>query len=209
MSKLIIGLTGGIGSGKTTVTNLFAEKGIDIVDADVIARDVVAPKSKALIAIEEHFGKEIIQTDGQLNRALLRKIIFSGEDDKRWLNNLLHPLIRSEIIKSTQTATSSYCLLVAPLLIENNLMKLVDRVLVIDVTEDIQLERALNRDQASSKEEIESIMASQISRALRMKSATDIIDNSGNKLINVRNKVNELHKLYTNLCKIKQNNRIS
>ena len=107
MSKLIIGLTGGIGSGKTTITNYFEELGIDIIDADVIARDVVAVNSPALKAIAEHFGKEYIQNNGQLNRSLLRSRIFSNEVDKNWLNELLHPLIRLGIVEKTKTAKSS------------------------------------------------------------------------------------------------------
>ena len=176
MSKVVIGLTGGIGSGKTTITNIFQKIGVDIIDADIIAREVVAINSPALKAIAHQFGSEYIETNGQLNRGLLRSRIFSNEADKIWLNGLLHPLIRTEIINQTRSSKSSYCILVAPLLIENNLHELVDRVLVVDVSEKAQLERTLLRD-TSSEKEIKAIMASQIPRSKRLKIADDVIVN--------------------------------
>jgi dephospho-CoA kinase len=199
MKKLIIGLTGGIGSGKTTITNMFAEKNIDVIDADIIAREVVAPNSEALLAIKENFGTAMIQKNGQLNRALLRSKVFSDDRDKRWLNSLLHPLIRKQIIAQTHAAKSAYCLLVAPLLIENNLLSLVDRVLVIDVCEATQLKRTLTRDKTSSKEEIQSIIASQISRIERLKVADDIIDNNSYQLTQAEERVVQLHQEYLTL----------
>ena len=120
-NKITIGLTGGIGSGKTTIANMFADLGIDIIDADIVAREVVEPNSPALAHISAHFGPEFIQADGYLDRTRLRSHIFSHEQDKRWLNNLLHPLIRASILAKIQQSESAYCLLVAPLLIENNL----------------------------------------------------------------------------------------
>jgi dephospho-CoA kinase len=200
MSDLIIGLTGGIGSGKTTVTNMFAKLAVDVIDADIIARQVVQPNSIALKAISQHFGNDYIQTDGELNRTLLRSKIFSNEADKIWLNELLHPLIRDEIISQTKAASSPYCLLVAPLLIENELYHLVNRVLVVDVKESTQLERTLKRD-TSSAQEIKAIMASQTSREIRIKKAHDIINNDDDNLNQVENRVIELHQTYLTLAK--------
>jgi len=133
--KVVIGLTGGIGSGKTTIADFFADLGIDIIDADIAARKVVEPKSSALVQISQHFGLQFIQADGTLNRSLLRSRIFSNDTDKLWLNNLLHPLIRQTMLNEIQQSKSPYCLLVAPLLIENNLQSLVQRILVIDISE--------------------------------------------------------------------------
>ena len=146
-------MTGGIGSGKTTIANFFADLGIDIIDADIAARKVVEPKSNALGRISHHFGPQFIQADGTLNRPLLRSRIFSNDTDKLWLNNLLHPLIRQTMLNEIQQSQSPYCLLVAPLLIENNLQSLVQRILVIDISEVEQIKRAVLRD-PSSKEEI-------------------------------------------------------
>lgn len=199
MSNLIIGLTGGIGSGKTTVTNMFEAKGADIIDADIIAREVVAPNSFALEQIVAHFGKDYLTEKNQLDRAKLRSTIFANSDEKQWLNNLLHPLIRDEIIKQTKAANSNYCILVAPLLVENNLLHLVDRVLVIDVEECTQLERTLARD-SSCAAEIKAIMASQASREQRLAKADDIINNDDDSLAFVQQQVTELNTTYNDLA---------
>ena len=201
MSKLIIGLTGGIGSGKTTITNYFEELGIDIIDADVIAREVVAVNSPALKAIAEHFGKEYIQDNGQLNRSLLRSRIFSNEVDKNWLNELLHPLIRLGIVDQTESAKSPYCILVAPLLIENNLLEMVDRVLIVDLSEATQLSRTLLRDSSSTKE-IRAIMASQTNREVRIQAADDIINNDDSSLAEIKAAVLALNQKYLTLTKM-------
>jgi len=201
MSKLIIGLTGGIGSGKTTITNYFEELGIDIIDADVIAREVVAVNSPALKAIAEHFGNEYLLADGQLNRSLLRSRIFSNEVDKNWLNELLHPLIRLGIVDKTKSAKSLYCILVAPLLIENNLLALVDRVLIVDVSEATQLSRTLLRD-SSSATEIKAIIASQTSREARTQAADDIINNDASSLAEIKTAVLTLNQKYLTLTKM-------
>lgn len=189
-----IGLTGGIGSGKTTVTNMFIALGIDVVDADIIAREVVAPGSHALNCIVDHFGADFKNQNGTLNRSLLRTKIFSNEDDKRWLNSLLHPLIRQTIISTLEACTSPYCLLVAPLLFENSLEKLVEQVIVVDVPTDVQLSRTLKRD-TSSAVEIQSIIDSQISRELRLAKADYIIDNHVDDLTLVQQQVYELDQL--------------
>jgi len=200
-NKIVIGLTGGIGSGKTTIANLFAELGIDIVDADIAARKVVEAKSHALVQISQHFGPQFILTDGTLNRPLLRSQIFSNEHDKLWLNNLLHPLIRQQMLDEIQLSQSAYCLLVAPLLIENNLLSLVERVLVIDVTEAEQIKRTALRD-PSSRDEIRRIISSQIPRTERLQHADDVIDNGESDPTIIKKNVMKLDKKYRNLSKI-------
>ncbi len=200
MSRLIIGLTGGIGSGKTTVSDMFALLGVDIIDADIIAREVVTPPSTALNAIAAHFGKEYVNADGELNRSLLRQKVFSGNHHKQWLNDLLHPLIHQQIIKQTAQAKSCYCLLVAPLLIENNLLPLVDRLLVIDVTKANQIARTLKRDQ-SNLTEVNAIIASQTSQANRLSLADEVIENDNCSLTALQSRVALLHEKFLNLTK--------
>jgi len=199
MSDYIVGLTGGIGSGKTTIATMFEHLGVTIVDADVVAREVVAVGSIALAEISTRFGEEFILEDGSLNRALLRKKIFSAENDKIWLNNLLHPLIRAQLINQTTAATSQYCLLVVPLLLENKLTAMVNRVLVIDVSEQTQIVRTQQRDHNSIKQ-IKAIIASQIGRADRLAMADDVIDNEQYSLAPTQNLVLKLHHQYLMLA---------
>ena len=195
MKKLVVGLTGGIGSGKTTVANMFHDLGVELIDADIIAREVVEPASFALGKIKQHFGDDFIQTDGYLDRTKLRHKIFNSEKDKEWLNNLLHPLIRESILSKISQSSGQYCILVAPLLFENKLTQYVNRTLVVDVTESIQIERTVKRDNSNSHI-IEKIIESQISRNERLKLADDIIDNSNTDLSLIAKKVDELHRLY-------------
>ncbi|WP_166424781.1 dephospho-CoA kinase [Paraglaciecola sp. 20A4] len=194
MSKYVVGVSGGIGSGKTTVTNAFAKLNVDIIDADVVARDVVTPRSGGLGAIVEKFGPDILDKDACLNRRALRQIIFSDEQAKEWLNNLLHPLIRQETLRQTIAATSEYCILSVPLLIENGSYKNVDRVLIVDVPEETQLARSMARDNADETL-IRSIMAAQASREQRLEVADDVIDNSGNESA-LMEQVTHLHHCY-------------
>ncbi|MFT6919986.1 MAG: dephospho-CoA kinase [Cognaticolwellia sp.] len=195
MSEFIVGLTGGIGSGKTTVSDIFAELNIDIIDADIAARMVVQPGSKALLAIKAHFGADYIDDNGELNRAKLRSHIFSQPQDKAWLNNLLHPLIRAKIVSQITQAKSNYCLLVAPLLLENNLHKMVNRVLVVNVDEASQVERTLARD-PSSAAEIKRIIASQMPSEQRLSFADDMINNQHKSLEKIRQQVMILDQKY-------------
>nr|WP_314740380.1 dephospho-CoA kinase [uncultured Haemophilus sp.] len=173
----IVGLTGGIGSGKSTIGDLFAKLGVPVIDADVIAREVVAKGSPLLAQIAEYFGKEALTEDGELNRAKLRQIIFSNPNEKTWLNQLLHPAIRNEMLSQVEQSQQPYVILMVPLLIENNLTQLCDRILVVDVLPEIQLERATKRDK-NKEETIKNIMNSQVSREERLKYADDIIDNN-------------------------------
>ncbi|RDV29417.1 dephospho-CoA kinase [Alteromonas aestuariivivens] len=190
----VVGLTGGIGSGKTAVSDKFAELGIDIIDADIIARQVVEPGTPALKAITEHFGAAVIDADGRLDRAALRQRIFSDEQRRQWLNKLLHPAIRLAMQEAIHQSRSPYCILAVPLLIENGLDGMVNRVLVVDCPEHIQLERALARD-GSTEQTIRGIMASQASREQRLAKADDVIDNSG-PLSAIAPQVLKLHQAY-------------
>lgn len=201
MSQFIVGLTGGIGSGKTTVANQFILLDIDVIDADVIAREVVAPDMPAHTAIASHFGPSVIGNDQQLDRAALRQLVFNNDEKKTWLNNLLHPVIRKEMISQCQQSRSIYCLLAIPLLVENRLFSLVDQVLVVDVDEATQLDRAAKRDSAR-QEEIKKIMASQVSRQERLKHATQVINNNGTN-DDIVTQVGKLHSIYTKLAKNK------
>ncbi|WP_232818282.1 dephospho-CoA kinase [Zobellella maritima] len=176
--SFIVGLTGGIGSGKSTVADLFAGLGVEVVDADLIARDLVAPGEPALAAIAEHFGHDVLHRDGSLDRRALRARVFEHPEHKDWLNALLHPLIRERMVAACAAARSPYCLLVVPLLVENNLTGLVQRVLVVDVAPEQQLTRTMARDNADESQ-IKAIMAAQASREQRLTAADDVLDNNG------------------------------
>ena len=198
MSQLVIGLTGGIASGKTTVADLFSELGVDLVDADIVAREVVAIGTPALEQITQYFGARVIQNNGELNRSELRSIIFNDESHKKWLNSLLHPLIRTEIAQQLSACQSPYCLLVAPLLLENNMQEMVNKVLVVDVDVATQIARTVARDNTST-EQAQAIIASQIPREQRLAQADFIIKNTGmiNKLTN---DIKKLHHEYSKIA---------
>ena len=191
----VVAITGGIGSGKTTVANQFAALGIEVVDADLIAREVVAPGTPALAAITSHFGPEILTEQGLLDRRVLRERIFSDQAAKSWLNALLHPIIRSEMLRQCAAVSSPYCLLVVPLLVENRLTELADRVLVIDVDEATQIERTCHRD-GVSREQAQAILASQASRSERLAMADDVLDNQSGTTETIRARILALHETY-------------
>ncbi|TMO71198.1 dephospho-CoA kinase [Pseudoalteromonas sp. S3785] len=194
INNWVLGLTGGIGCGKTAVSNMFEELGICVVDADIIARQVVAPNSIGLNAIAEHFGESILLPDGTLNRAVLRTKIFTNNDDKEWLNALLHPLIRERILTDLNNATSAYVVLVAPLLFENKLNTYCNRTLLIDVPLPVQIERTVKRDNISL-EQVNSIIASQMSREEKQQKADDILNNDRDLSL-VHAELVVLHKNY-------------
>ena len=191
----VVAITGGIGSGKTTVANQFAALGIEVVDADLIAREVVAPGTPALAAITSHFGPEILTEQGLLDRRVLRERIFSDQAAKSWLNALLHPIIRSEMLRQCAAVSSPDCLLVVPLLVENRLTELADRVLVIDVDEATQIERTCHRD-GVSREQAQAILASQASRSERLAMADDVLDNQSGTTETIRARILALHETY-------------
>ena len=176
--RYTVALTGGIGSGKSTVADAFSHLGVNVIDADVIARQVVEPGTSALQAIAARFGQQMINDDGTLNRRSLRERIFAHSDDKTWLNALLHPLIQQETRRQIQAASSPYVLWVVPLLVENNLVANADRVLVVDVAKETQIARTILRDRVS-REHAERILAAQATREQRLAAADDVIENMG------------------------------
>lgn len=196
---LIIGLTGGIGCGKSTVSSFFSELHVAIVDADLVARQVVAKGQPALQIIAQHFGPEIL-IDGVLNRALLREIIFQDNSQREWLNALLHPLIRTEIVKALAEAEGKYVLLEAPLLFENGLEVLTDYNVVVDLDPALQIKRASARD-GVSLDSIKAIIAKQIDRKQRLQQADFVIDNNGLSLENLKRQVIDLDRQFKTLPK--------
>ena len=198
---LVVGLTGGIGSGKSFVASQFQQLGVEIIDADVIAREVVEPGSQALKDIAAHFGSEVI-VKGQLDRKKLREIIFKNSEEKAWLEGLLHPLIRSVIKEKIDNCQSCYALLVSPLLLETEQYQLCNRIAVVDCELSQQINRAAARDN-SSEQQIQSIVDQQMPRQQRLSKADDIIDNSGDESA-TRAQVEQLHQDYLSASKINQ-----
>ena len=191
---LKIGLTGGIGSGKSTVAKLFVDFYTPIIDADIIARQLVKQGKPALIAIASHFGDKILMPSGDLHRKRLREIIFTDPEQKKNLEAILHPLVYSEIESQIEQLASPYTIICIPLLIETNMEHFVDRILVIDCPVEVQVNRVKNRDQLSDAQ-ISSIIASQATREQRLLAADDIIDNS-NGTQALAEQVKTLHNLY-------------
>lgn len=173
----IVGLTGGIGSGKSAATRAFANKGVVVVDADIVAREVVQPGTPALDAIAAHFGKGILQADGGLDRAALRKRIFANPEEKAWLEALLHPLIHAETRRQLNAAGSQYAIYVSPLLVDGGQQSLCNEIVVVDVPEEVQIARTMARDN-NSRTLVEQILASQVDRQTRLAAADHVIDNS-------------------------------
>lgn len=191
-----VGLTGGIGSGKSTVAHFFSALGIPIIDADQIAREIVTPNSPAFKKIVSHFGTAILDTSGQINREKLRAIIFDHISERQWLEELMHPVILEEMFRQADQTKAPYCILMIPLLLEKNIR--LDRVLVVDTTEVLQAERLQNRDHAN-KDQIKKILAAQISREERLAKADDVIANVGT-LDELKNKVQQIHEKYLQLA---------
>ena len=175
---LRVGITGGIGSGKTALTDWLAGKGIVIVDADLASRTIVAPGQPALREIVDTFGSEYLQHDGQLDRAALRTLVFSDEEKRRQLERITHPRIREELARQMDSADSTYVVLSSPLLLESGQSTMVDLSVVVDVPENTQIQRTMARDH-NSRELVEGIMAAQLDRDTRISRADIVIDNSG------------------------------
>lgn len=197
---MIIGLTGGIGSGKSTVARAFGELGIGWVDADDVAREVVAVGEPALAAIAEHFGTDVLNSDGTLNRSALRTIIFEDPAQRQWLESVTHPKVRERLLSHLDRlqAQSPYVLLVSPLLFESGQDKLVNRTLVIDVPESLQLARTLARD-GVSESQVRAILAAQLPREERLAKGNDVINNSGGHA-NMMRQIIQLDRRYRAEC---------
>lgn len=193
----MLGLTGGIGSGKSAAAEAFAQLGIETIDADHAARWVVEPGRPALAQIVDRFGRAMLLDDGQLNRAALREQIFAEPEQRQWLEAVLHPLIRAEIVQFLNAAQSPYTILVSPLLIESGQYKMVERVLVVDVPSELQMARALQRDQVS-EQQLRAIMQAQLSRDERLKHADDVLCNAADKAA-LEREVLRLHHYYLTL----------
>jgi len=191
---LKIGLTGGIGSGKTAASKCFQSLGVPIIDADEISRELVKPGLPAYKAIIDEFGSKILQVDGGIDRAKLRAIVFSDERERIKLEGILHPLIRQKINSNIADITAPYCIVCIPLLIETGQADLVDRVLLVDVTTDDQINRVMARDNAS-RNDVKSILRTQVDHQTRRLLADDIIDNSGD-LAGLQKKVEAQHNQY-------------
>jgi len=194
---LKIGLTGGIGSGKSTACEIFSELGVPVIDADIIAHNVVHAGMPALQLIKQEFGEDIITRDGLLDRKKVRDQIFTNETDRKKLVNILHPVIYKEITHETENISSSYCIISIPLLLETGALEIIDRILIIDASKELQLSRASVRDNASLNN-IEAIIQAQISRDDRLAIADDIINNEGD-IENLRRQIYYLHKFYKSI----------
>lgn len=194
---LVIGLTGGIGSGKSAVSKLFEQQGVVVVDTDKLSREFVAPGTPSFDAIVERFGVQILKKDGSLNRAKLREVIFSQKNNRIWLEELLHPLIRQEAINRVKAADSPYCILVIPLLVETDSQRFVDRVLVVDTPVDLQVKRVMRRD-GMTIDQVSSILNTQAKRDQRLAVANDVIVNDKD-FTYLEEQVTQLHGKYLGL----------
>ena len=197
---LIIGLTGGIGSGKSTVARHFEALGVPVIDADAIGHQLVEPGQPALAAIIEHFGTDLLDKEGQLNRARLRERVFTHPEQRRELEAILHPRIRAEIRRKIAALAPpcGYCLVSVPLLIESGWQDLGQRVLVVDTSPETQLQRTMARD-GITRPQAEAIIASQLDRETRLQAADDVIHNAGD-LATLQTQVKALHRRYCQLA---------
>lgn len=193
----ILGLTGGIGSGKSAAAQHFIDLGVHLVDADNAARWVVEPGRPALAKIVEHFGAQVLQANGELDRSALRGLIFQDPEQRRWLETLLHPLIGQEIISYLARAESPYAILVSPLLVESGQYKMTQRVLVIDAPEQLQIRRTMQRD-STSEEQVQAILKAQASREQRLSHADDVLINDRDPAW-LKSEVERLHHFYLTL----------
>ena len=195
---LVIGLTGGISSGKSTVAKFFAAKGVPVIDADDVARQLTRPDQPALQKIVDTFGTDILLPDKQLNRTSLGKIIFSDTSKRKALEEILHPLIRAEMKSQIESLKTPYCIAMIPLLLETAPNPLINRILVVDTSKDIQISRTMSRDNLS-RQEAENILNTQIDRQRRISLADDLIENNAN-VEQLTAQVDKLHEFYLSLA---------
>jgi dephospho-CoA kinase len=194
-SCLVVGLTGGIGSGKSSVTEMFVKLGITVIDADIIAHQLTLPGTKALLEISNQLGHQFITSQGELDRKKIAQFIFGHPDKKVVLENILHPRVRETIINELQKrGLSPYAILSIPLLLETNFTELVDRILVIDAPEEIRIQRVVKRD-GRSTDDVKAIISHQVAQETRLKKADDILDNSGT-IDELQSLVKQLHNQY-------------
>jgi dephospho-CoA kinase len=198
--RLRIGLTGGIASGKSMVAQRFTDLRVPVIDADVAARVVVAPGTPGLAGVIERFGPGVLAQSGELDRRALRDLIFSNPGARRDLESLLHPLIRADMERSADQAVGPYIVMAIPLLIEGGPSDRVDRILVVDVDEAVQLQRVMERDGCTA-EQARAILASQASRSARLAAADDVLQNAGT-VTDLRQAVDRLHERYLRLAEI-------
>lgn len=197
---LKIGLTGGIGSGKSTVAQYFAELGVPIIDADRIAHELLEQNSSIRNQLVEYFGKNLLDSQQNIDRRKLRAIVFDDPQKLAWLENLLHPLIEKEMLKRSKEIKYPYCIFVIPLLLEKQKEYLVDRVLIVNITQQKQIERAARRDKTADKE-VKKIIAVQVNPQQRLTAAHDVINNDG-PLEGLRQQVQILHEKYLALANV-------
>jgi dephospho-CoA kinase len=193
----VLGLTGGIASGKSAAAQRFAELGVHVVDADQASRWVVEPGRPALAALVERYGVALLQADGSLNRGALRKVIFEDAEQRRWVEALLHPLIAEEITRSLAAATSPYAVFVSPLMVESGQYRITQRLLVVDAPEALRVERTLLRDH-TTPEQVQAILKAQASREQRLQLADDVLVNDRD-LAWLHSEVERLHTFYLTL----------
>ena len=193
-----VALTGGIASGKSTVADLFAALGVPVIDTDVIAREVVEPGRPALAQVAEAFGRGVLDADGRLDRKRMREHIFSDPDARRRLEAILHPAIRAEMERQSQAAGGPYQVLVIPLLAEGGRRDHVDRVLLVDVPEELQIQRVMWRD-GVSHDQAQASLNAQATRAQRLAMADDVLRNTG-RVDDLREQVAELHQQFLRLA---------
>ncbi|MEW8427238.1 MAG: dephospho-CoA kinase [Candidatus Thiodiazotropha sp.] len=195
---LVIALTGGIGCGKSAVSSHLESLGVPVIDADLLAHQLVKPGSPALSEIQSTFGDELIDANGVLDRSVLRRIVFDDPRQRERLEGILHPRIREAMETWIAKQSAPYAVLVIPLLFETDQMSLADRILVVDCDESLQIERVLDRDQLS-REQIEQIMASQVDRQTRLRGADDVIENNGGLEVLIE-ATEKLHNTYLKLA---------
>ncbi len=189
-----VGLTGGIGSGKSTVGNLFSALGVPVIDTDAIARELVKPGQPGLKRIVACFGKQVLHANGSLDRTRLRKIVFENPNDRSNLEQILHPLIRDELRRQRRYIEAPYCILEIPLLLECDWRDEVNRILVVDLPESLQIERTLARG-GIDRRRVEQIVATQVERSERLAAADDVVTNEGDRAL-LEKKVEQLHRMY-------------
>ena len=194
----VVGLTGGIGSGKSTVARLFAGLGVPVVDADQAARTVVLPGSAGLREVEQAFGPEALLPDGSLDRAAMRRRVFADAQERLRLEAITHPRIQKEVQRQLAAAAGEYALFVSPLLLETGQVRLADRILAVDVPEEMQISRVVQRD-GEDRQQVQSIMKAQVPRAVRLKRADDVLDNSRTQQ-QLAAAVERLHRRYLRLA---------